>query len=133
LVGACVTTAAAQGLAAALAQAAQVLAVSAPLRKAAESEPALLAPLAAPGAGRGWQLARDGVAAVLTAGRAPGGAAEVELVLRWCASQLLWPLADPGAAADLLARALTGTPVAPAPAVPVAAPAAPAAGLGWPG
>lgn len=133
LVGACVTTAAAQGLAAALAQAAQVLAGSAPLRRAAEGEPALLAPLATPGAGRGWQLARDGVAAVLTAGRAPGGPAEVELVLRWCASQLLWPLADPLPAAELLARVLVGTAVAPAPVPPSSPPAAPAAGLGWPG
>jgi AcrR family transcriptional regulator len=130
LVGACVTRAAAGGLEAALVHAAEVLAASAPLRKAADGEQALLAPLATLGDGRGWQLARDGVAAVLTAGRVATGAAEVELVLRWCTSQLLWPLADPTPTAGLLARALVGAP----PPVPSAAPlpAVPSAGLGWP-
>ena len=131
LVGACVTTAAAAGLEAALTQAANALASSAPLRKAAESEQALLAPLLTPGGGRGWQLARDGVAAVLTAARAPSGPAEVELVLRWCASQVLWP-ATTGAAA--LVRGIAGTPVSLGSAAPsVQTGDTPAvAGLGWP-
>ena len=129
LVGACVTTAAAEGLVAALAQAGETLAASAPLRKAADGEQALLAPLASPAAGRGWQQAREGVAAVLTAGRARSGPAEVELVLRWCVSQLLWPLTSPRTAAEALVRGIGEL------SVPEQAPAAvsePRAALGWP-
>jgi AcrR family transcriptional regulator len=130
LVGATVAAAAAEGLVAALTQVAESLAASAPLRKAAESEQSLLAPLAVPGDGRGWQVARDGVAAVLTAGRAHSGPADVELVLRWCASQLLWPLTDPSAAAAALARGLAPTA---APPVAQHVPATgPVSGLGWP-
>jgi AcrR family transcriptional regulator len=130
LVGASVATAAADGLVAALTQVAEALATSAPLRKAAESEQSLLAPLAVPGDGRGWQVARDGVAAVLTAGRAPSTPADVELVLRWCASQLLWPLTDVAGAAEALARGLTPSA---APQVVQHVPAAgPVSGLGWP-
>ncbi len=136
LVGACVTTAAAEGLVAALAQAGEVLAKSPPLRKAAEAEQSLLARLATPGPGRGWQIARDGVAAVLTAGRAASGQDDVELVLRWCASQLLWPLAEGSArtAAEVVVRGLGGGAVpAPAPVDGPAPAAAPRSGLGWPG
>jgi AcrR family transcriptional regulator len=135
LVGACVTTAASSGVVAALARAAEHLAASAPLRKAAEGEQALLAPLMTPGDSRGWQAARDGVAAVLLAGHAPHGPAEVELVLRWLVSQLLWPV-PAGAATSAAQAVVTGlaapqpaeAPVAPAPRTPAAA-----AGLGWPG
>ncbi|MCW2600826.1 MAG: transcriptional regulator, TetR family [Frankiales bacterium] len=137
LVGTCVATAVAEGLVPALAKAGEALAASAPLRKAAEDEKALLAPLLIPGEGRGWQVARDGVAAVLTAGRAASGPVEVELVLRWCSSQLLWPLADGTArtAADALVRGLGGGSAAVAPAEPDtrAAPLEARAGLGWPG
>jgi AcrR family transcriptional regulator len=146
LVGACVTHASSQGLVAALTHAAEVIGGSGPLRKAAESEQALLAPLMTPGAGRGWQLARDGVAAVLTAGRAPSGPAEVELVLRWCVSQILWPLVSESAAtgAGALVRGLVATVATPALDGPVSAGAAPrpdvpeqrwgaGSGLGWPG
>jgi AcrR family transcriptional regulator len=139
LVGVCVATAAAEGLVSALARAAEALATSAPLRKAADGEQGLLAPLVTPGDGRGWQLARDGVAAVLTAGRASSGPVEVELVLRWCASQLLWPVAGGAArsAADAVVRGLgggaaPGTTVAAA-ASPSEDTSAPSAGLGWPG
>ena len=133
LVGTCVTAAAADGLEAALTVAAQQLAASAPLRKAAESEQALLAPLLVPGEGRGWQLARDGVAAVLTAARAPSGPPEVELVLRWCASQVLWP-ATSGAA--VVVRGLGGTPprtAATSAPIPAVSGSPSDAGLGWPG
>jgi AcrR family transcriptional regulator len=137
LVGAAVSTASAEGLVAALAQLAQALAQSPPLRKAAQEEPALIAVLARPGPARGWQLARDGVAAVLTAGRSPSGAQEVEFVLRWCASQLLWPVPDGGgaAAAEALVRGLAPAPapVPPQAAGGSAAADAPASGLGWPG
>ena len=136
LVGACVTTASAEGLEAALVQAAATLAGSAPLRRAAESEQGLLAPLLVPGAGRGWQQARDGVAAVLTAGRAPAGAAEVEVVLRWAVSQVLWPLAPEAAQAQAAALVAglrsEGSPAAAPAPVAAAVPAAPGAGLGWP-
>jgi AcrR family transcriptional regulator len=132
LVGACVTTASSSGLVDALVHTANVLAAHPALRKAAEDEQALLAPLMTPTAGRGWQLARDGVAAVLTAGGGPSTPADVDTVLRWCTSQVLWPLAPDSArpAAEALVRGLSGRPA------PVATPAAPAsersAALGWP-
>ncbi len=129
LVGACVATAATAGLVAALEQAAAAFAASPPLRKAAESEQHLLAPLAVPSQGRGWQVARDGVAAVLTAGRAPSTPADVELVLRWCTSQLLWPVTDPHAAAVALAGGLLAVTV---PAAPLVIAAVSSAAVGWP-
>jgi AcrR family transcriptional regulator len=136
LIGACVTAASAQGLVAGLTEAARLIADNAALRKAAQDEPALLAPLMAPGDGRGWQAARDGAAAVLTAAGATSGPAEVELLLRWAVSQLLWPLV-PGpartAAAQAVEAGLGGARPADAPAAVVAPVPAPAtAGLGWP-
>ena len=134
LVGACVITASAAGLPAALGQAATALATSASLRKAAEGEQALLAPLAVPGEGRGWQLAREGVAAVLTAGRAPNGPAEVELVLRWCVSQLLWPLAadQVQAASAALLRGLVTAPIVPESHLNAVPARSDAGAVGWP-
>jgi AcrR family transcriptional regulator len=129
LVGACVATAATEGLVAALEQAAAAFASSRPLRKAAETEQHLLAPLAVPSQGRGWEAARDGVAAVLTAGRAPSSPAEVELVLRWCTSQLLWPVTDAHAAALALADGLLAVA---APAAPPTPATASTAAVGWP-
>jgi AcrR family transcriptional regulator len=139
LVGSCVTTATADGLVAALVHAADRISTCAPLRKAAADEQALLAPLMTPSGGRGWHAARDGVAAILTAGRAPSGVAEVELVLRWATSQVLWPLGSESArvGAEALVRGLGVTapepatispPGRPEPAVGSAAP-----GVGWPG
>jgi AcrR family transcriptional regulator len=92
LIGACVTTASADGLAVAFAHGASEIGSHPSLRKAAEDEQSLLAPLATPSDSRGWQAARAGVAAVLTAGGAPSGPVQVELVLRWYTSQVLWPL-----------------------------------------
>ena len=87
-----------------------------------------------PTGARGWQLAREGVAAVLTAGNAPSAPADVETVLRWCVSQVLWPLSrdDARGGAEALVRGLGGRS-APAP-VPAAAPTAPpsSGNLGWP-
>jgi AcrR family transcriptional regulator len=144
LVGACVALASAQGLVAALAHAATALGSHPGLRKAADGEQALLAPVLTPSGGRGWQLARDGVAAVLAAGGAPKGPAQVELVLRWCTSQALWPVAADAVeqAASTLVGGLgaAGAAVA-APPAPARAPVAPrtspetlaaGSGLGWP-
>jgi AcrR family transcriptional regulator len=134
LVGACVTKAASDGLVEALTHAAAVLGGHPSLRKAAEDEQALLAPVMTPSGGRGWQLARDGVAAVLTAGGAPSTPADVDLVLRWCASQVLWPLGpdERRTGSEALVRGLSGraaaAPSAPSPTALTATSAA----LGWP-
>src|SRR4051794_16127332 len=83
LVGACVTTASSTGLVEALVHTAAVLGEPPALRKPADGEQQLLAPLMPPSPARGWQLAREGVAAVLTAGGAPSNPADVDTVLRW--------------------------------------------------
>jgi len=121
------------GLAAALAHAAEVLAASRPLRRVAEQEPALLAPLAVPGDGRAWAAVREGVEAVLVAGGAQVDPARVELVLRWLLSVLLWP--SSGQAARAQAEALTAgllagasSPTPPGRASDVCS----GTGLGWP-
>ncbi|MCU1295643.1 MAG: transcriptional regulator, TetR family [Bryobacterales bacterium] len=133
LVGACVTTASSAGLAEALAHVAAVLGEHPALRKAADGEQQLLAPLLTPSASRGWQLAREGVAAVLTAGGAPSSPSDVDTVLRWATSQVLWPLTrdEARSAAEALVRGLT-TRTAPAPA-PAAAATTSNGALGWPG
>lgn len=120
---ACAVVATEVGLAAALEHAAEQLAGITALRRVADDEPALLAALAAPGDGRGWESARTSVAAVLSAGGAQAGEAEVELVLRWLLSQLHWP-AGPASAA-----LLAGSLAAPGSG---AGTAAGASGLGWP-
>jgi AcrR family transcriptional regulator len=124
-----VATASADGLVEALTGTAAALAADPVLRRAADQEPELLAPLGRPSGSRGWELARTGVADVLTAAHVAATAAAVEVVLRWCVSQLLWP-AEGLAGADALVAGLAGS----APAVPASAPAAvPApAPLGWP-
>jgi AcrR family transcriptional regulator len=124
-----VATASADGLGAALEEVATLLADDPVLRRAASQEPALIAPLAAPSDSRGWALARAGAADVLVAARVPSAAAEVDLVLRWVVSQLLWPGAKDGSV-DVLVRALGGG-AAPVPS-PSAAPEAPSPALGWP-
>lgn len=120
---ACAVVATEVGLTAALEHAAAQLAGIPALRRVADEEPALLAALAAPGDGRGWESARTSVAAVLSAGGAQAGEAEVELVLRWLLSQLHWP-AGPASAA-----LLAGSLAAPGSG---AGTAAGASGLGWP-
>ena len=137
LVDACVGAASARGLEAALVVVAERLAASAPLRKAAADEPALLAPLMAPGAGRGWVAARDGAAAVLAAAGVPADPAAVEVLLRWVTSQILWPVPVEAVAtaAAAVVTGLSGRVVAHVVASPSAVPApagAPPAGLGWP-
>lgn len=123
LAEACRVVAAEVGLAAALEHAAESLAGIAALRRVADEEPALLAALAAPGDGRGWESARTSVAAVLAAGGAQAGEAEVELVLRWLVSQLHWPAG--AATAGLLAGSLAAPGSS-------AGTGAEASGLGWP-
>jgi AcrR family transcriptional regulator len=133
LVGACVTTASSSGLVDALVHVAHTLGEHPALRKAAEGEQQLLAPLMVPTSSRGWQLAREGVAAVLTAGNAPSGPADVETVLRWCVSQVLWPLSRESApaGAEALVRGL-GARTAPVPPPAIPAPTASSGNLGWP-
>lgn len=104
-------TAGARGLTEALHVVAVALAGDPGLRRVAAQEPALLAPLAAPSQARGWQLAREGVAAVLEAARAPSGTSEVDVVLRWISSQLLWPATE----ADVVAFVGRSGAAAPAP------------------
>ena len=134
LVEVCTSTASSAGLTAALVLAADRVGAHPSLRKAAADEPALLAPLMVPGSGRGWTAARAGVKAVLDAAGAPAEAARVELVLRWVASQVLWPLttqAGQAAAEALVAGFQAPRPVGDIPAAPLSA--GPVAGLGWPG
>jgi AcrR family transcriptional regulator len=128
LAGTAVATASASGLTAALTETAETLAADPVLRRAADQEPELVAPLARPGGSRGWELARTGVADVLTAARLGASAASVEVVLRWLTSQLLWPAEGPGSVEALVAG-LDGAAPAPVPAVVEAAAPAP---LGWP-
>jgi AcrR family transcriptional regulator len=124
-----VATASSDGLGAALEEVAALLADDPVLRRAATQEPALIAPLAVPSDSRGWVLARTGVADVLAAARVPATASEVDLVLRWVISQLLWPGAKDGSV-EVLVRALDGSE---RPAREAAAtPAPPAPALGWP-
>lgn len=129
---ACAEVAAERGLAAALELAAAEVGASAPLRRVASDEPGLLAPLAAPGEGRGWEQARAAVAGVLAAAGASAGAASVELVLRWLLSHLLWPAETGSSGAQLLAAGLgTCASTGPSQGRPTERPQA--AGLGWPG
>jgi len=122
-----VATAASAGLSAALAELATALGEDGALRRAAADEPALLAPLLTGGTGRGRQLARDGAGAVLAAARVEASTGRVDLVLRWLASQLLWPVTPDDASAGAVVDALSAVPAAPQ------APAAPdAPSLGWP-
>ena len=134
LVEVCTSTASASGLTAALVLAAERVGTHPSLRKAAADEPALLAPLMVPSSGRGWTAARVGVSGVLAAAGLPTDAARVELVLRWVASQVLWPLPADAAqsAAEVLVAGLQ-VPRAAVDAPPPVLSEAPVAGLGWPG
>ena len=110
-------------------------------------EPALLAPLLLPDAGRGWQAVRDGVDAALATGRAELAADGADLVLRWLVSHVAWPTtreqAELGAVhlVQALGRPSAASPavVGPAPAAPVrpvgqaGSPGVDRSGLGWPG
>jgi AcrR family transcriptional regulator len=118
------------GLAPALEHAVAALAAHRPLRRVAAEEPALLLPLLLPDEGRSWDMVRVAVAGVLQAADAASGPAEVELVLRWLAGQLLWP-AGPETVGPLVralapgASAVPEQGTSPDDAHPV--------GLGWPG
>lgn len=127
LAAACRVVATEVGLTAALEHAAEQLSGLAALRRIAVEEPALLAPMAVPGEGRGWDAARTAVASVLTAAGVPAAEAAVELVLRWLLSQLHWPA---GPATALLLGSALGEPARATPS-PAEAGAGPS-GLGWP-
>lgn len=142
LVAAALRTAGARGPVCALAEAAEALSACGPLRTAVTGEPGRIAPLLLPGPGRSWQVARDGVRAVLAAGRIQAGPAEVDQVLRWLVSHVAWPatreqsetgagqlvqgLGGSSVPSPLIHAGLVG-PVQPSPA------GAGRAGLGWPG
>ena len=132
-------TAAAAGLAAALEQAASELAALPALRRVAADEPALLVPLLALAEGRTAEQARASVATVLTAAGASAGAAQVDLVLRWLAGQLLAPLDAATAAgqAALLVAAVSSPRASAVPSQGTSEGRAHAGsshgGLGWPG
>lgn len=133
----CRARAEADGLAAALAHAATALAASPPLRRVAVDEPALLTALVVPDEGPRWAALRAAVEGVLGAGGAVAGPVEVELVLRWLLSQLLWPVEpqDATRSADVLVRTLVlpavGGSKAPTSGTIESRPRP--AGLGWPG
>jgi AcrR family transcriptional regulator len=120
---------AADGLQAALEGAAHTIATAAALRKVATDEPGYLAPLLRPSDARAWTVAREGIAAVLTKARVPAGQPQVETVLRWFTSQLMWPSAE--GAAGLIEG--LGAPVAVRqPVQETRAADEPVAGVGWP-
>ena len=124
----------------ALAGAAVWLSSHGPLRTAALREPAALAPLLTPSVGRGWQAATDGVRAALAAGHVDATVDQVDLVLRWLVSHVMWPVSTEGAtsAATDLVRGLSRADE-PAAAVGRASEVPPATGtagapaaVGWP-
>src|SRR3954471_19130708 len=127
-------------LAPALEHAARVLGESAPLRRVAADEPAVLAVLGAPGDGRLWDLARTGVAMVLRESGAPSDQVAVAVVLRWLCGLVMWP-AGPEGIADTARLLTTGVGRAPEPVqqpageespVESAEPSPSVAGVGWP-
>jgi AcrR family transcriptional regulator len=144
-------------LAAALERVAAELAGSAPLRRVAGDEPAVLAALVTPTDGRGWAAARAAVQSALSRAGAAADPPAVDLVLRWLAGHALWAAtpAEASLGAQVLAAGLQARPPAHAPAADVpaadvpaadipaggapagAVPAAPTVeptdGLGWPG
>jgi AcrR family transcriptional regulator len=84
----CAQVARDEGLAPALARAAERLGTHPAVRRVAADEPAVLAGLQTPTADPAWVVVRDAVKATLAAGRASTGAAEVESTLRWLVSFL---------------------------------------------
>ena len=151
-----------RGLEAALLHAAGQLASSRPLRRVVSDEPAVLARIAVPGAGRPWLAARAGVSAVLAAAGKQSDAATVDVVLRWLLGQLAWPgtreevrlgagllargigrsdqdesgfIADgpaPAVATESAPAQVAPTQEQPRPGTGAGAPAVVRAGLGWP-
>lgn len=117
------------GLAAALALAGSELGAAPALRRLAADEPGALVRLCAPSGEDGWPVAREVVAAALTAAGVEAGPTAVEMVLRHLVAELLWPAspAQVRAGAAALAGVLGAT-------TPEAAPLpAAASALGWPG
>jgi AcrR family transcriptional regulator len=104
----CVTVAS-EDLADALALAAERLSTSAPLRRIATDEPAVLASITAVGTSGEWDVAREGVRATLAAaGRTTAGPA-VDVVLRWLVSFVGNTARDIEAQAALVAQSLPAT------------------------
>ena len=112
------------GLADALAQAADRIGSHPVARRLAVDEPALLAKLVMPSNGAGWQAGRAAVESALAVTARGCEPAAVDLVLRWLSSQLTWPAGAEELAlgAALLARGLPREPEPGSPATPAEAP-----------
>jgi AcrR family transcriptional regulator len=93
--------AAAEGLAAALALAADRVALHPAVRRVAAEEPAVLAGLAVPKEGGVWSVARSAVTATLAAAGCDSSPPATDVVLRWLVSHLF----DPGTPASRMADA----------------------------
>jgi AcrR family transcriptional regulator len=108
------TTVAADDLADALALAAERLSTSAPLRRVATDEPAVLAALTAVGSDGKWQVPRDSVRATLAAAGRTTAEPAVDVVLRWLVSFVGNPGREVEAQAAMLAAALPSAEPSPA-------------------
>jgi len=104
--------AAAEDLADAFALAAERLSTSAPLRRIASDEPAVLASLAAVGSGGEWDVARESVRATLAAAGRTTAEPAVDVVLRWLVSFVGNNARDIEGQAALLAQSLPPASVA---------------------
>jgi AcrR family transcriptional regulator len=122
------------GLAPALEHAARVLGSSAPLRRIAADEPAVLAVLGAPAGGRAWDTARTGVQTVLRESGAPSDADAVDLVLRWLCGHVMWVAREEELTlgARLLTDGLGRAPIPDPAAEPYVEERPAVAGVGWP-
>jgi len=80
-----------EGLEAALAEAARLVAEHPALRRVARDEPATLAALAATGAGEGWDAARHHISGVLLASGLEASPDGVDLIARYFASLVCDP------------------------------------------
>jgi AcrR family transcriptional regulator len=104
----CAGVAADEGLAAALARAAEGLGAHPAARRIATDEPAVLARLQTIGTGPGWVAGHEAVAATLRATGRRASVGEIALVLRWVVSYIGAPGSSDeiAVAGELLASAL---------------------------
>jgi AcrR family transcriptional regulator len=98
--------------AAAVAEAARLIANNPAVRRVASSEPAVLAALSTPVDGPAWRLARERVVSVLSVAGIAVTPAGVDVVVRYLASQLAAPTSDELRldAATVLVAGLVGCP-----------------------
>jgi AcrR family transcriptional regulator len=102
----------AEGLDAAIAEAAQLIGEHAAVRKVSVDDPVALATLATPSDGPAWTAARTQIAGALSDGGYVDSPAAIDLVLRYLASQLLTPSTaeDQASAGTLLTNAVAAQP-----------------------